>query len=145
MGTYAGSAKNASAHASGSWSGAACRLKIGIRMARAATKIPALTKPHLRAPRPVVWSSRGGDENRQDEKDEGSDKTWNQLPTRQASLPKGPKAGESECADVGVESRDPSFDHKITRGEKHRADQNVIEASPQPREVSTTACEDQTE
>src|SRR5262249_29465089 len=59
VGAYPGSAKNASARASGSWSGAACRLKIGIRMARAATKIPALTKPHLRAPRPVVWSSRG--------------------------------------------------------------------------------------
>ena len=114
-------------------------------MASAATKIPTPTKPNLRARRPARLVECGSDQNRQDEEDEGSDKTRNQLPARQADFPKGPNGREGERADVGVESRDPPFDHKIACGEKHRADQNVIPASPQRREVSTTACEDETD
>jgi hypothetical protein len=67
------------------------------------------------------------------------------LPARQTDFPKAPSGREGERADVGVESRDPSIDEKIARRDKHRADQNVIEASPQPRDVSTTGCEDETE
>jgi len=72
----------------------------------------------------------GSNQNRQDEEDERSDKPRNQLPARQADLPEGPNGREGKRADVGVESRDPSFDQKITRGEKHRAGRYVIPAAP---------------
>src|SRR5262245_64064095 len=104
----------------------------------------AYQTPFAREPsgHPVKFGSY---QSRQHDQDQGSDKTRDQLPARQADLPKGPNGGEGKRADVGVESRDPPFDHKITRGDKHRADQNVIEASPKQREVSTTNCEDETE
>src|SRR5262249_14189396 len=87
----------------------------------------------------------GSDQNRQDEEDEGSDKTRNQLPARQTDLPKRPDAREGERARVDEESRDPSFDHEVAGGEKHRADQDVIPAPAQRREVSAAARKDQTQ
>jgi hypothetical protein len=43
----------------------------------------------------------GSHQNRQDEEDEGSDKTRNQLPARQADFPKDPNGREGERAERG--------------------------------------------
>src|SRR5262249_21657743 len=93
------------------------------------------TEP-ARAPSDRLVKCRS-DQNRQDEEDEGSDKARNKLPARQPDFPKGPCGGEEERTDIGVETRDPSFDHKVARGEERGADQNVVEASAEQRQVST--------
>ena len=91
----------------------------------------------------AMLAACGSDKNREDEEDEWTDKTRNQRPAGQADLPEGPHGGERERTDVGVESRDPPSDHEIARGAKHHADQNVIPAAPQRREVSAAAREDE--